>query len=66
MVIVTWERLISCSISQECGGRFQILLEKQNRKVTVKTPDIDNDTRACIRNFRVVAIVRSIGLYCIK
>ncbi|KAG9309696.1 hypothetical protein JVU11DRAFT_10370 [Chiua virens] len=48
--------------SQECGGRFQILLEKKKNgnKTTVTTtkttPEIDDDTRACIRNFRVCAI----------
>ncbi|KAN0082346.1 hypothetical protein V8E55_008141 [Tylopilus felleus] len=42
---------------QECGGRFQILLEKKNGKKSINnTPEIDEDARACIRNFRVDAI----------
>ena len=52
-------RLIPNVSSKECGGRFQILLEKKTgKKAAAKTPEIDNDTRACIRNFRVDAIVR--------
>ena len=43
------------------------MLEKKNgRKSIVKTPEIDDDTRACIRNFRVDAIVGSFEFYRIK
>ncbi|KAH0828824.1 hypothetical protein J3R83DRAFT_3293 [Lanmaoa asiatica] len=55
--------LTECSVDcQECGGRFQILLEKKNgKKAMINMPEVDDDTRACIRNFRVDAIYVSVS-----
>ncbi|KAG6370474.1 hypothetical protein JVT61DRAFT_11960 [Boletus reticuloceps] len=50
---------------RECGGRFQILLEKKNgKKMMNKVPEIDDDARACIRNFRVDAIKSKHVAFC--
>jgi DNA-directed RNA polymerase subunit RPC12/RpoP len=56
------ERSIDC---QECGGRFQILLEKKNGKKSMNnTPELDDNARACIRNFRVDAVKSKHVAFC--
>jgi len=49
---------------RKCGGRFQILLDKNGKKAMSKAPVVDDDVRSCIRNFRVDVVKSKHVAFC--